>query len=84
VTAAVFTTSREVAGGSVIRIVRRPGVRRDGSKAFGRARMATGSNYRLGVDFQPFGINDLEMVAQNSASWNQVGIWLKQIQTLRP
>ena len=41
-----------------------------------------GSIKRCGCDFQPFRINNLEMVDQNSASWNQIALWLSRIKTL--
>jgi hypothetical protein len=37
----------------------------------------------LGTDFQPFRISDLEMVDQNSASWNRIAGWLRQIDLIR-
>jgi hypothetical protein len=33
--------------------------------------------------FQPCRISDLELVAQNSASWNQLAGWLREIAALR-
>jgi hypothetical protein len=32
--------------------------------------------YGVASDFQPFGINDLEMVDQIFASWNQIVFWV--------
>jgi hypothetical protein len=37
----------------------------------------------VGNDFQPFRINDLEMVDQNSASWNRLTGWLRRVEALR-
>jgi hypothetical protein len=34
-------------------------------------------------DFQPFRINNLEMVDQNSASWNPLLSWLRSVDALR-
>lgn len=42
-----------------------------------------GSIYSVGRDFQSFGINDLEMVDQNSASWNRIAVWLRRLDGLR-
>jgi hypothetical protein len=36
----------------------------------------------VGSRFQSFEINDLEMVDQNSASWNQMFSWLKHLDGL--
>ena len=44
---------------------------------------AGGSINVVGSRFQSFKINDLEMVAQNSRSWNQIAYWLKRLDTLR-
>jgi hypothetical protein len=43
----------------------------------------SGSIDGLGVRFQSFGINDLELVDQNSASRNHVSLWLRQVAALR-
>jgi hypothetical protein len=43
----------------------------------------SGSIDGVGTDFQPFAINDLEMVNQNSASWNPMTSWLRRIDALR-
>jgi hypothetical protein len=43
----------------------------------------SGSIYGVGWGFQPFRINDLEMVDQNIASWNRVLSWLGRIEALR-
>jgi hypothetical protein len=37
----------------------------------------------VGWRFQSFKINDLEMVDQNSASWNQIAGWLRQLDLVR-
>ena len=42
-----------------------------------------GSTNGVGSRFQSFRINDLEMVDQNSASWNQLSGWLREIASLR-
>jgi hypothetical protein len=39
-------------------------------------------HYGVGSRFQPFGINDLEMVDLDIASGNQAGRWLGAIQAL--
>jgi hypothetical protein len=36
----------------------------------------------VGSKFQPFRINDLELVNQNSASWNPLLNWLRQMDGL--
>jgi hypothetical protein len=36
-----------------------------------------------GLGFQVFEINDLEMVDQNGASWNQIAPWLERLDALR-
>jgi hypothetical protein len=33
--------------------------------------------------FRSFGIKDLEMVDQTGASWNQIAMWLRQLDSLR-
>ena len=33
----------------------------------------------FGYDFQSFGVNDLEMVDPDFASWNRIAAWLKSI-----
>ena len=43
----------------------------------------SGSIYRVGWRFQSFKINDLEMVDQNSGSWNRVADWLRQVDQLQ-
>ena len=45
--------------------------------------IAGGSNSGLGPLFQPFGINNLELVAQTSASWNPLTSWLETVDALR-
>ena len=45
--------------------------------------VATGSNEGLGLGFRPFGINGLEMVDQNIASWNRIRVFLTQVERLR-
>ena len=40
----------------------------------------SGFDLRSGADFR---INNLEMVDQNSASWNQLLPWLRWVDTLR-
>jgi len=42
-----------------------------------------GSIYELGSGFQLFRINDLEMVDQNSGSWNHISSWLHRVEALR-
>lgn len=42
-----------------------------------------GSTNGVGSDFQPFRINDLEMADQNSASWNRIAGWLRQLDLVR-
>jgi hypothetical protein len=42
----------------------------------------SGSINEVGWRFQAFRINDLEMVDQNSASWNPVLNWLRQLESL--
>jgi hypothetical protein len=42
-----------------------------------------GSTTRVGYRFQLSRINDLEVVDQNSASWNQIADWLKRMHALR-
>jgi len=42
-----------------------------------------GSIDEVGWRFQPFRINYLEMVDQNSASWNQIGEWLRSLEAVR-
>jgi hypothetical protein len=37
----------------------------------------------MGRRFQPCRINDLEMVDQNIASWNQIAGWLRQLDLIR-
>jgi hypothetical protein len=37
----------------------------------------------VGSRFRVFEINDLEMVDQNSASWNRTADWLRRIEALR-
>ena len=43
----------------------------------------SGSIYGVGWKFQSFRINDLVMVDQNSASWNQLTHWLTLVEALR-
>jgi hypothetical protein len=43
-----------------------------------------GSNSRFGSCSSPFGINGLEMVDQNRASWNPLLRWLRSVDELRP
>ncbi len=45
-------------------------------------RTLSGSIDGLGVDLGPFRINDLELVDQNSASWNRTVGWLRQLDAL--
>ena len=42
------------------------------------ARGLRGSIYSVGRDFQPFGINDLDMVAQIFPRWNRMADWLRE------
>jgi hypothetical protein len=42
-----------------------------------------GSINEVGWRFQSFEINDLELVDQNSASWNPLLSWLRQLEALR-
>ncbi len=42
-----------------------------------------GSINEVGWRFQSFGINDLEMVDQMFASWNQVACWLRRLEELK-
>jgi hypothetical protein len=42
-----------------------------------------GSINEVGWRFQPFKINDLEMVDQNVVSWNRTAYWLRSITSLR-
>ena len=42
-----------------------------------------GSINGVGWQFQSFGINDLEMVDQNRASWNRITDWLRRVEVLR-
>ena len=46
-------------------------------------RVASGSNSGFGSDFSPFGINGLEWMDQNSATWNQIHEWLSQLDAVR-
>jgi hypothetical protein len=41
-----------------------------------------GSINEVGWRFQSFRINNLEMVDQNSVSWNQINEWLRQLNRL--
>jgi hypothetical protein len=43
----------------------------------------SGSINGVGLRFQPFRINDLEMVDQTGASWNRIVIWLRRVEALR-
>lgn len=45
--------------------------------------VADGSIDGLGGRFRSFRIKDLELVDQNSASWNQLKLWLERLETLR-
>jgi hypothetical protein len=47
------------------------------------AERAAGSIDGAGWRFQSFEINDLELVDQNSASWNQIFDWLSRLEGLR-
>jgi hypothetical protein len=38
-----------------------------------------GSIYGVGCRFLPFRISNLEMVDQNTASWNRIDKWLRQV-----
>ena len=49
-----------------------------------RFRFRNGSKNSVGRRFQWFEINELEIVDQNSARWNQIALWLRQLQELRP
>ena len=42
-----------------------------------------GSIYSVGRDFQPFRINDLELVAQICPRWNRTTDWLKGLDEFR-
>lgn len=42
-----------------------------------------GSINKVGLRFQSFRINSLELVDQNSASWNHVANWLRQVDQLQ-
>ena len=55
-----------------------PESRRDSS-----ARGSVGSTNGVGSRFQSFRFDDLEMVDQNSASWNPLISWLRRIESLR-
>jgi hypothetical protein len=35
------------------------------------------------ADFQTFRMSDLELVDQNSVSWNQLASWLEGVESLR-
>jgi hypothetical protein len=48
-----------------------------------RVERPSGSIDSVGNDFQPFRINDLELVDLNSVSWNHVATWLHQLAALR-
>ena len=41
-----------------------------------------GSIDKVGGRFQSFGINNLEMVDQNIASWNRLANWLRRVEVL--
>ena len=41
-----------------------------------------GSINGLGTDFQPFGMNDLELLDLRFGGWNPVASWLKRVDTL--
>ena len=43
----------------------------------------SGSICGVGWRFQSFKINDLELMDQNSASWNPLIRWLRQVEALR-
>jgi hypothetical protein len=45
--------------------------------------VVSGSINEVGWRFQSFRINDLELVAQTIASWNQIASWMKQLECLR-
>ncbi len=45
---------------------------------------AGGSTSEVGGRFQSFGITDLKVVTLMFASWNQIGEWLRQLNSLRP
>lgn len=49
-----------------------------------RFRFRNGSKNSVGRRFQWFEINELEIVDQTGASWNQIALWLRQLQELRP
>ena len=44
---------------------------------------ANGSNDRVGRGFESFEINDLKVVDQDSASWNHIVSWIRQVDGLR-
>src|SRR5215203_2733989 len=43
----------------------------------------SGSIHRLGSDFQPFIMNDLEMVDQPLGGWSPVVAWLRKIEAIK-
>jgi hypothetical protein len=56
----------------------------EGTHVAGRVRRPyAGSINGVGVRFQAFRINDLEMVDQNGVSWNRVTSWLRVVDALR-
>ena len=48
-----------------------------------RGPRAAGSINEVGWRFQPFGINDLEMVAQIFPRWNPLTSWMRQIEVFQ-
>jgi transposase len=59
---------------------------RDGVVSDPRAQIQlahTGSNSRFGLDFQPFGINGMELVDLTGASWNPLLSWLRNVEGLQ-
>jgi hypothetical protein len=42
-----------------------------------------GSTNGVGSKFQPFRISDLELVDQNSASWNRLAHWFGLMEALK-
>lgn len=53
------------------------------SAVFAMSRTVSGSIEGVGTDFQRFRVNDLELVDQDSSSWNPLISWLRQIEDLQ-
>jgi hypothetical protein len=56
---------------------------RDGTHRSNNTHSHTGSIYSVGRNFQPFRINNLEMVAQICPRWNRTTDWLKGLDEFR-